>query len=322
MSSSTTASTVWTRLLSTASNDSASAIAIGADGFIYIAGVTQGNLDGQPNAGGEDAFLSKFSSDGSRIWTRLIASTDVLLDGTYREAANGVAIGRDGAIYVAGSIRGSVDGQSFSGGNVDAFVTKFSSDGNRAWTRLIGSSGAETAYALTVGADGSIYLAGVTEGVGSLDGIPRNISSLRYGFVTKFNPDGTKSWTRLISSEGVDQAYALTTGADGFIYVSGVTTGSLNGQVNSGGVDAFLTKVATDGSLIWARTLGTGDCVEGKALTSASDGSIYVAGLARGTLDGLASYGMEDAFIAKYNANGVKAWTRTLGTSAGDRAFG
>ncbi len=322
MSSSTTASTVWTRLLSTASNDSASAIAIGADGFLYIAGVTQGNLDGQANGGGEDAFLSKFSSDGSRIWTRLIASTDVLLDGTYREAANGVAIGSDGAIYVAGSIRGSVDGQNFSGGNVDAFVTKFSSDGNRAWTRLIGSSGAETAYALTVGADGSIYVAGVTEGVGSLDGIPRNISSLRDGFVTKFNPDGTKSWTRLISSEGVDQAYALTTGSDGFIYVSGVTTGSLNGQVNSGGVDAFLTKVATDGSLIWTRTLGTGDWVEGNALTSTSDGSIYVAGLARGTLDGLASYGMEDAFIAKYNANGVKAWTRTLGTSAGDRAYG
>ena len=318
MSSSTTASIVWTRLLGTTSNDNATAIAVGSDGYVYLAGNTQGNLDGQVVTGGTDGFISKYSADGSRIWTQLITSTNNLSLG---ESANGIAIASDGAIYIVGSVSGPTDGQGHSG-DFDAFITKLSADGTRAWTRLVGSSSAEFGAAITIGLDGSIYIAGTTSGAGSLDGVARNLSSYSDAFVTKFSSDGTKVWTRLISSEGFDQAYALTTGSDGFIYVAGGTDGSLGGQTNSGGGDAFLTKVAADGSLIWTRTLGTGDSVYATALTNASDGSVYVAGHARGNLDGLSSNGSYDAFIANYNSNGVKAWTRTLGASAGDGAYG
>jgi Ca2+-binding RTX toxin-like protein len=62
-------------------------------------------------------------------------------------------------------------------------------------------------------------------------------------FVTKYNTDGTKVWTKLLGSSVNDYAYSLTTGSDGAIYVAGYTSGNLNGQVNSGIYDAFVIKL-------------------------------------------------------------------------------
>ena len=42
-----------------------------ADGSIYIAVTTRGDLDGQVNNGGEDAF-AKNSEDGEKQWTNLL----------------------------------------------------------------------------------------------------------------------------------------------------------------------------------------------------------------------------------------------------------
>ena len=58
-----------------------------------------------------------------------------------------------------------------------------------------------------------------------------------------------KAWTKLLGTSDADGAYALTTGLDGSIYVSGYTMGALDGQTNSGGGnDAFLTKYSADGT--------------------------------------------------------------------------
>ncbi len=51
-----------------------------------------------------------------------------------------------------------------------------------------------------------------------------------------------KAWTRLLGSSSGDFARALTTCADGAVYMAGYTQGSLDGQTNSGGYDAFLTE--------------------------------------------------------------------------------
>ena len=48
----------WTRLLDSSSGN---ALTTGRDGSIYIAGTTQGDLDGQTYNGHSDAFLSKFN---------------------------------------------------------------------------------------------------------------------------------------------------------------------------------------------------------------------------------------------------------------------
>ena len=123
-----------------------------------------------------------------------------------------------------------------------------------------------------------------------------------------------KVWTKLLGTSGNDETKALTTGLDGSIYVSGYTEGSLDGQTNSGGNDAFLTKYNPDGSKAWTKLLGTWAQDEARALTTGLDGAIYVSGTTSGALDGQTNSAGPDAFLTKYNPDGSKAWTKLLGS--------
>ena len=299
---------LWTRLLGSNGDDAIVAIATGLDGSIYVSGYTDASLDGQTNSGGLDAFITKYSADGTKVWTHLLGTSS-------GDQARALTTGLDGSIYVGGYIAGNLDGQANSGGQ-DVFVTKYNPEGTKVWTRLLGTSSGDQARALTTGLDGSIYVGGYT--AGNLDGQAN--SGAVDGFVTKYNPDGTKVWTRLIGTSGADYANALTKGLDGSIYVGGYTYGSLDGQTNSGGADAFVSKYSADGTKIWTRLLGTSSSDIVNALTTGLDGSIYVGGYTYGSLDGQTNSGGADAFVSKYSADGTKIWTRLLGTSGTDTA--
>ena len=62
---------LWTKLSGTTDNDQSSGIAVDSTGNIYITGKTGGNLDGQSNTGFWDIFVTKYSSDGNKLWTIL-----------------------------------------------------------------------------------------------------------------------------------------------------------------------------------------------------------------------------------------------------------
>ena len=221
----------WTRVLGTAGYDIAADMTVGLDGSIYITGETTGSLSGLTNAGGADAFVAKYSSDGSLLWTRMLGTS-----GTDRGYS--LTIGLDGSLYVNGATAGGLDGNIKSAGAFDAFLTKYSTDGVKMWSKLIGNSSNGDVSELTTGKDGSIYVTGQTSG--TLAGL--NASSID-GFISKYDDQGNRVWTQLIGTSGIDSAYSLATGQDGSIYVSGHTSGGLNGQTYGGGpYDAFITK--------------------------------------------------------------------------------
>jgi len=283
----------WAKLLGTSREDQANALTTGNDGAIYVSGLTYGNLDGQTNSGESDAFVTKYNPDGTKVWTKLLGTNG-------DDQANALTTGNDGAIYVSGQTSGNLDGQTNSNSpNFDAFITKYNPDGTKVWTKLLGTTGVDQAFALTTGNDGAIYVSGVTNG--NLDG-QTNSGGFYDVFITKYNPDGTKVWTKLLGSGGQDFANALTTGNDGAIYVSGYTDGNLDGQTNSGGVyDAFVTKYNPDGTKVWTKLLGSGSQDLAFALTTGNDGAIYVSGITYGNLDGQTNNsGSGSAFITKY----------------------
>jgi len=190
----------WTRLLGSSSEDRAYSISTAADGSIYITGYTTGSLDGQTNSGGYDAFISKYSSDGTRAWTRLLGTRG-------SDSAYGISTAADGSIYITGVTYGSLDGKTNRGGG-DAFISKYSSDGTRAWTRLLGSSSDDVARGISTAADGSIYITGWT--TGSLHGQTNSGSSdafiRKFGFDNVINPGGSSS-----NSSGSGAAIKQTT---------------------------------------------------------------------------------------------------------------
>ncbi|MFO7144329.1 calcium-binding protein, partial [Arthrospira sp. PCC 8006] len=201
----------------------------------------------------------------------------------------------------------SSDSQNFmpplglSGVEGDPVAVQMSAPPEFGWTRLLGTSEEDKANALTTGSDGSIYVAGYT--YGDLGG--QTNSGLYDAFITRFQPDGTQDWTRLLGTPRTEEASALTTGSDGSIYVAGYTAGDLDGQTNSGLPDAFISRFQPDGTKDWTRLLGTHRTEEASALTTGSDGSIYVAGWTSGDLDGQTNNGGLDAFISRLIIDGT-----------------
>lgn len=303
-------SVAWTRLIGTSSEDGALAVGTAFDGSVYVAGVTFGALDGQVASGSADAFVTKFDSNGTKAWTRLLGTSG-------DEYAQGVATGSDGSIYVAGYSWGSLDGES-NGGNADAFLTKFNANGTKAWTRLLGTSGNNSANAITTSADGSIYIAGSTQG--NLEG-QTNAGSAD-AFVAKFSSDGTKVWTRLIGSTSSDVALSISSATDGSVYIAGMTQGAFDSNSYSGGdYDAFVTKIDSNGVKVWTKLFGTSGIDVANSIITGDDSSVYIGGYTNGNLDGVGnSGGGADAFLTKYGADGSKIWTKLVGTPSSDEA--
>jgi hypothetical protein len=108
----------WAQSQRTDGWDEANGVAV-LRGDVYVVGRSNGDLGGQAAEGGWDAFITKFDTNRSVAWTRLLGSPR-------NDVAYGVAAMTD-FVYVVGSVGGSVGGQPYSGGG-DAFVAKCNSE--------------------------------------------------------------------------------------------------------------------------------------------------------------------------------------------------
>ena len=272
---------------------------------IYVAGWTSGTLPGQTSAGDYgDAFVRKYDANGNEIWTRQFGTAG------YDYACSITA--DDSGIYVAGSMEGTLPGQT-SAGHGDAFVRKYDTDGNELWTRQFGSADHDEAWSITAD-DSGIYVAGFT--LGTLPG--QTSAGHADAFVRKYDANGNEIWTRQFGTTSGDEAEAIAADDSG-IYVAGFTLGTLPGQTSAGDQDAFVRKYDADGNEIWTRQFGSADQDHASDI-AADDSGIYVAGATLGTLPGQNSAGDQDAFVRKYDADGNEIWTRQFGTTSSDEA--
>jgi Ca2+-binding RTX toxin-like protein len=105
-----------------------------------------------------NAFLTKYSPDGTKLWTQILETSG-------DDAVKAIAIGIDGSIYVGGSVGGSLYSKKFWGGGTDGFIAKYSPDGIQLWVETIATIGRDEVSALTIGLDGSLYVGGNTSGL-------------------------------------------------------------------------------------------------------------------------------------------------------------
>jgi len=290
---------VWTRFIGSIGTISR-ALTTGPDGSVYVAGTTKGTtLDGQINAGGNDAFVIKYTPDGTKVWTRLIGTTQ-------NDSATALTTGSDGSLYVA-SIKSDLSATTITSDNSVDVLTKFAPDGTKIWTKQLGA----TTTSLTTGLDGSLYVAGYA-GSGKLDG--QSTAGQSDAFVTKLSPDGTKIWTKLVGSTSQEIATALTTGLDGSLYLAGWTLSTtLDGLTTGSNGANFMTKFAPDGTKIWTKLINA----PVSAMSSGPAGSWYVAGDYYGTPPaGL------DVDVTGFEPNGTKVWTQIIRSDSNESVYG
>jgi len=117
-----------------------------------------------------------------------------------------------------------------------------------------------------------------------------------------------------------DYANGVATDSSGNVYVTGFTYGGLDGT-NAGNSDLFVVKYNSSGTKQWTKQLGTSSTDLANGVATDSSGNVYVAGGTYGGLDGNTK-GNSDLIVVKYNSSGTKQWTKQLGTSSTDLAYG
>ncbi len=291
----------------------AQSVATDVSGNVYVAGYTNGGLDGNTLTGGRDFFLTKYNASGVKQFTKQLGVAGAL---TF---AQSVATDASGNVYVAGYTYGGLDGNTLTG-TADFFVTKYNASGVKQFTKQLGVAGVFTsAQSVATDASGNVYVAGYTNG--GLDG--NTLTGAQDFFVTKYNASGVKQFTKQLGVAGAaTDGQSVATDASGNVYVAGSTNGGLDGNALTGTIDFFVTKYDASGVKQFTKQLGVaGTSTFGQSVATDASGNVYVAGYTYGGLDGNTKTGSSDFFVTKYNASGVKQFTKQLGV-AGTLTYG
>ncbi len=275
-------------------------------------------------AGAVDCFVVRFNAFGVPQWATLIGGSD---------ADRGVAISLDsqGRIGLVGStLSADFPRSGFSPpkqASEDAFVAQLDAAGALNWAVLFGGRGSDFALDLSSTAAGALCMVGVT-GSNDLNATVEQtaLSGSFDGFLAMYAADGAFSWASYLGGTSVDQCFGITRKGNDFIVVG--QTRSTNfpvtgGQTTLGGdYDAFVTKVASDGTRDWGTYLGGSRLDGAQDVTIASDGGIIVTGFTAspdfGADRGKICLSAEDVFIAKMRPNGLVEWKTLFGGNAGE----
>jgi len=212
--------------------------------------------------------------------------------------------GPDGSVYVLADVDGEIDGQGIKGAQ-DVALIKYDSAGNVVYTRTLGAVDTAAGYAMTVGEDGRIAIAGSVKGQlntelsysfttstgavysqNTYDYSKGFDASVTDSFVTVFDAAGAEEWTRRRGSVGQDEGLSVAFGADGSVYVGGRVQGMMSGATDGaetpvpvssqGGWDAYVMAYGADGTYEATTQFGTTGTDSVSAMT-VDGNNLYVA---------------------------------------------
>jgi hypothetical protein len=295
---------VWEQQFGTIGNDEIFDVAVSGSGEAYIVGSTTATLPGGTWSGAEtDAFIMKFSSAGSRLWTQQFRLVAEPLTSNF---ATSVAVDDSGNAYVAGT----TDGGSAKGN----YLRKFDSSGGHLWTSdltvpVAASVGFTDPYVTVDEGDHAYLVWGVING-GYVVKVEKHASDAT---------DETAAWTAEFSSStaGASVIPFGVAAFGGHVYVAGSTEGVFFGTSNAGGQDAYLARVDGLNDVPWIRQFGTVAEDVARDVTVDESGLIYVVGRTQGDLVGT-NGGGNDLFLGQYDDTGDPQWTRQWGTDVDD----
>lgn len=249
-------------LASTLQVASVGATTTGPDGSVYVVANVTGAIDGMQLQGTQNVALLKYDSAGHLLSAATLGATG---------SASGysLAVSATGQVAVAGSVNGSLTVGSSSSSNsastTQSFVSLFDSTGALQWTQQTNGVGNNQANAVAFGSDGSVYVAGQTQGA-MPGGTP---SGGQDGYLQGFSSTGTKLFTTEFGSSGTDAATSIA--VDGSTVVVG---GTENGD---GVLRSFTLNSSGPPTAGAVRDLGSlgGGSIAGVAI---SNGQVIVAG--------------------------------------------
>jgi hypothetical protein len=130
-------------------------------------------------------------------------------------------------------------------------------------------------------------------------------------------PDGTTPAPPQVWAQ--TSVRAIASDGEGNSYVIGTTAGDLGSNLATGNDDLFLTKLNSEGKVIWQRTLGASGSAAGAAIAVAANGDVIVAGTVTGPFDG--SIGSDsDMVVVRFNGDGDEKFATAIRSIGNEEA--
>jgi hypothetical protein len=343
-----TGALVWVRSLGGTYSDAALAVTTDASGNVYSTGSFMNNIDLDPGSGTlmryavgtaqTEVFISKLDANGDYSWGGSVGG---------HSNEKGLAIAVDaGHMYITGYYGQSADfnpdphdGDSMPGiGNPDdVFVLKLTNAGTYVWSRRVGAgNGTARGTGIAVDGSGNVYTVGYFSGT-SADFDP-SVSDLLISssgssdvFVWKLDSSGLLAWAKTLGSTGIDRGTAIRRDDSGNLYVSGYFNATVDfdpgsntdNRTSAGLDDAFVTKIDSSGTSIWAKSVGGTGADQPTAISVRGSAGVALAGYFSGTADfdpessiaNVTSLGAEDAFVLAMDPVGSVIPTTTTSTT-------
>ena len=209
------------------------------------------------------------------------------------------------------------------------------------WAKAFGGSSIDEGHSLTLDASDNVYSTGRFEGTVDFDPNSSMFNLTSNGdkdvYIQKLDSMGNFVWAKSIGGALRDDAFSITTGASGNVYVTGRFEGTVDFDpgtstfsiTSNGNRDIFILKLDANGNFIWAKAIGNLSNDRGYGITTDASGNVYATGYFGGTVDfdpgvatsNLTSNGGDDIFILKLDGSGNFIWAKSVGGINNDEAW-
>jgi hypothetical protein len=295
--------------------------------------------------GNRDAYIVKFNTTGTRQWATYYGESDF-------DYGNGIATDTSGNIIAIGSTSSSfaiatTGSHQTAVSYIDAFIAKFNNNGIRQWATYYGGSNLDEALGVAIDKNENIIITGYTRSTNAISSISAHQTTfmgVEDAFIAKFNSSGVLQWATYFGGTNGDIGNGIASDADGNILIIGQTystssIASIGAHQTSFGsgiaYNAFIAKFSSSGVRQWSTYYGGTEQDYGNAIITDNNRNIIIIGqtysnsniatigshqgfLTTHTVGGQSN----DAFIAKFNTNGIRQWATYYGGGEMDYGTG
>lgn len=298
--------------------------------------------NGNPAGNSQNSiFLVKYDAQGKYVWARSFF-------GKQNASGADVAVDTAGNVYITGSFSDTADfnpgttvNNLISKGIKDsrgintpnAFLAKYTTDGDYMWAKNITSNDAVYSNSIAVDISGNAYVTGSFSGVAyfnSSSNVVTGANGASDVFLAKYDKDGNYIWVNNMGGTSGNTGYGVAL-SNSHVYLTGNFTGSIsfdpkNSAITSsnGGIDAFLAKYDTAGKYKWAINIGGNGTDFGYSVAVDAAENAYVSGRFQQTIKfnpldttvRATSKALVNSYLAKYDSAGKYVWAKPILSTA------
>jgi hypothetical protein len=272
-------------------------------------------------------FILKHNRVGQKQWLKRLSSVNF-------SRIMAIEVDAQENVYITGSFRDSLRVENFvlssANSSQPGFVLKLNKQGIVQWLIRIGNGATSNSVAANIASNGNLIIAGnffgLTNRFGSFN--LTTLSNTTHLYVASISPQGAINWVTY-SKGNYNELFDLALDKNDNVFVCGTHNSNitLNGQnyiipYQNSGYDGYLIKLDNNGTLVWARGMGSGSTDMAKKLATDNSGNCYVYGYwGQGGSQHQIVFDSTNIvsktpgksysfFLAKYDANGSVAWAQ------------